>query len=186
MFKFKKSTTPRPWRTQSQAVAYNRRIQVIEELVSTPDGDEFVYVYVKSPHDIVATLAVTDDRQIVLVREYRHPIRQIIYNLPSGSIPEGEAPSEAARRELAEEAGYEAHDLTPLGRMVPFPGAVVGAIHLFLARRLRPIPQRLDTHEYIEVVQMHVDEALQRMLHGEFEDAGLQLALLLARQQQLL
>jgi ADP-ribose pyrophosphatase len=183
---FKKTTTPRPWRTRSSAVAYNRRIQVIEDLVSTPDGDEFVYVYVKSPHDIVATLAITADRQVVLVREYRHPMRQIIYNLPSGSIPDGEVPSDAARRELAEEAGYIAHDLTPLGRMVPFPGAVVGTIHLFLARTLQATPQHLDTHEFIEVVHMDASDVLQRVLRGEFEDGALQYTMLLAVQQGLL
>lgn len=182
---FKKSAVPRPWRIRGSAVAYNRRIQVIEDLVSTPDGDEFVYVYVKSPHDIVATLAITDARQVVLAREYRHPVRQIVYNLPSGSIPDGEVPSEAARRELAEEGGYLAHNLTPLGRMTPFPGAVVGTIHLFLARDLQPVPQRLDTHEYIEIVHMDVDDVLRRVLRGEFEDAALQLALLLAIQQKL-
>jgi hypothetical protein len=52
---------------------------VIEELVSTPDDDEFVYIYVKSAHDVVATLAITGDRQAVLVREYRHPQRDVCY-----------------------------------------------------------------------------------------------------------
>ena len=181
-----KSTLPRTWRTLSSAVAYNRRIQVIEELVATPDGDEFVYIYVKSAHDVVATLAITDDRQVVLVREYRHPLRKVIYNLPSGSIPNGEAPAQAARRELAEEAGYLARRILPLGSMVPFPGAVVGTIHLFLARDLHPIPQRLDMHEYIEVIQMDTDEVVQRVLRDEFEDAALQLAVLRATQQGLL
>ncbi len=117
---------------------------------------------------------------------YRHPIGKIIFNLPSGSIPDGETPSQAARRELAEEAGYLAHTLTPLGSMVPFPGAVVGTIHLFLARELHPTTQRLDTHEYIEVVPMAVDAVLQRTLRGEFADGALQLAVLRAAQQGLL
>jgi ADP-ribose pyrophosphatase len=177
---------PQPWRTLSHAIAYNRRIQVIEELVGTPDGDEFVYIYVKSAHDVVATLAITNTRQAVLVREYRHPIRQIIYNLPSGSIPNGEVPSQAARRELAEEAGYHARQLTPLGSMIPFPGAVIGTIHLFLARDLHPTPQHLDTHEYLEVVHLDVDELVHRTLSGEFADGALQLAVLRAAQQGLL
>lgn len=113
-------------------------------------------------------------------------IGKIIVNLPSGSIPDGETPSQAARRELAEEGGYQAHTLTPLGSMVPFPGAVVGTIHLFLARDLRPTPQRPDTHEYIEVVPMDVTELLQRVLRGEFEDGALQLAVLRAVQLGLL
>ena len=180
-----KTRLPHTWRTLSRAVAYNRRIQVIEELVGTRD-DEFVYIYVKSAHDVVATLAITDERTAVLVREYRHPIGKIIVNLPSGSIPDGETPSQAARRELAEEGGYLAHTLTPLGSMVPFPGAVVGTIHLFLARDLRPTAHRLDTHDYIEVEPMDVAELLQRVLRGEFEDGALQLAVLRAAQLGLL
>jgi len=181
-----KTIRPQPWRTLSHAIAYNRRIQVIEDLVGTPDGDEFVYIYVQSAHDVVATLAITDEREAVLVREYRHPLGKIIYNLPSGSIPDRENPMQAARRELAEESGYLARRLTPLGSMIPFPGAVVGTIHLFLARDLHPTPQRLDQHEYIEVVPMDVDIVLQRVLRGDFEDGALQLALLRAAQQGLL
>lgn len=174
-----------PWRTRTRAIAYQRRIQVIEELVSTPDGDEFVYIYVQSAHDIVATLAITTARQIVLAREYRHPLRKVIDNLPSGSIPDGESPVQTARRELAEEAGMLAGQMMPLGRMVPFPGAVVGTIHLFVARELQPTTRQLDTHEDIEVVLMDANEALQRALRGEFEDGALQLALLLASQRQM-
>ena len=155
-------------------------------LTVRPKGRLAAGCILKSAHDVVATLAITDDRQIVLVREYRHPLKQIIYNLPSGSIPDGEVPAQAARRELAEEAGYLARQITPLGRMVPFPGAVVGTIHLFLARELHPTPQRLDTHEYIEVVHLDADEVLRRVLHDEFEDAALQLAVLRAAQQRLL
>ena len=87
---------------------------------------------------------------------------------------------------MAEEAGYLARQITPLGRMVPFPGAVVGTIHLFLARDLHPTPQLLDTHEYIEVVHVDADEVLRRVLRDEFEDAALQMAVLRAAQQGLL
>ena len=63
---------------------------------------------------------------------------------------------------------------------------MVGTIHLFLARDLHPTPQRLDQHEYIEVVAMDVDAVLQRVLRGDFEDGALQLAVLRAAQQGLL
>src|SRR6266536_4127185 len=118
---FNRRSHPHSWRTRSSAIAYNRQIQVIEDLISTPDDGELVYVYVRNPHDIVAILAITENRQVVLVRAYCHPMGKMIYNLPSGGILEGEVPSQAARRQLAEQAGYCAHQLTPLGRMVPFP-----------------------------------------------------------------
>jgi 8-oxo-dGTP pyrophosphatase MutT (NUDIX family) len=182
---FRRRSHPHSWRTRSSAIAYNRRIQVIEDLISTPDDGEFVYVYVRNPHDIVAILAITENRQVVLVREYCHPMRKMIYNLPSGSILEGEVPSQAARRQLTEQSRYCARQLTPLGRMVPFPGAVVGTIHLFLAGGLHPAPQPHDAHTEPEIVLVNVDEALKRTLRGEFEDGALQLALLFAAQQRL-
>ncbi len=183
---FNRRSRPRSWRTRSSAIAYNRQIQVIEDLISTPDDGEFVYVYVRNPHDTVAILAITENRQVVLVREYCYPMRKMIYNLSSGSILEGEVPSQAARRQLAEQTGYCAHQLTPLGRMVPFPGAVVGTIHLFLAGGLHPAPPLPDAPTGSEIVLVNVDEALRRTLRGEFEDGALQLALLFAAQQQLL
>ena len=182
---FRRRSHPHSWRTRSSAIGYNRQIQVIEDLVSTPDDGEFVYVYVRNPHDIVSILAITENRQVVLVRAYCHPMRKMIANLPSGSILESEVPSQAARRQLAEQAGYCAHQLTPLGRMVPFPSAVVGAIHLFLAGGLHPAPQPPDAHTEREIALVNVDEALRRTLRGEFEDGALQLALLFAAQQRL-
>jgi len=181
-----KSSLLRPWRTLGSTVAYNHRIQVLEDQVSPPDRDMFVYVYVRGVHDIVAILALTDDRQVLLAQEYRHPLRKIIDNLPSGSIPDGEVPSQAARRELVEETGYTAHQLTPLGRMTPFPGITAGTIHLFLAQGLQPTAPHFDAHEYIRIERMDVDDVLQRVLRGEFEDGALQLAVLRAAQQGLL
>ena len=182
---FRRRSHRHPWRTRSSAIAYNRQFQVIEDLVSTPGDGEFVYVYVRNPHDIVAILAITENRQVVLVRAYCHPMRKVIYNLVSGSILEGEVPSQAARRQLAEHAGYRAHQLTPLGRMVPFPGVVVGTIHLFLADGLHPVPRPTEAHLEREIVLVHVDEVLRQTLRNEFEDGALQLAFLFAAQQQL-
>jgi len=180
------SVIPHPWRVLRSTVVYNHRIQVLEDRVSTPDGDEFVSIYAKSAHDLVAVLALTDERKVLLAYEYRQPLRRMIYNLPSGSIPEGEIPSQAARRELAEETGYTAHTITPLGRVIPLPSILAGAIHLFLARGLVQTAPHLDRHEYITIVPMDVGEALGRLLYDEFEDSALQMALLLAAQQRLL
>jgi hypothetical protein len=94
-------------------------------------------------------------------------------------------PSQAARRVLADAASLLAHQLTPLGRMAPFPDSVAGTIHLFLARELALTPDQRDIPEPGEVVLMDAIEALGRTLRGEFEDGALQLALLFAAQQQL-
>ena len=176
---------PQPWRTRSSTVVYNQRILVIEDLVSAPSNGEFVYPYLKSAHDAIAILAMTDDGQVVLARAYCHPMRKILYTLLTGSILDGEVPSQAARRVLTASASLLAHQLTPLGRMAPFPDSVAGTIHLFLARELALAPDQRDIPEPGEVVLMDAIEALGRTLRGEFEDGALQLALLFAAQQQL-
>jgi hypothetical protein len=183
---FSRRRCPQPWCTWSSAAVYNQRILIIEDLVSTPSNGAFVYPYLKSAHDAIATLAMTDDGQVVLAHAYCHPTRKILYTLLTGSMLDGEVPSQAARRVLANAAGLLAHQFTPLGRMAPFPDTVAGTIHLFLARELAPAPDQHDTPEADEVVLMDAIEALQRTLRGEFEDGALQLALLFAAQQRLL
>ena len=182
---FSRRRRPHPWRTRSSAVVYNQRILVIEDLVTTPDNHEFVYPYLKSAHDTVATLALTNDGQVVLARAYCHPLHKILSTLLEGSLLDGEVPSLAARRVLADAAGVLARQLTPLGRMAPLPDTVAGTIHLFLARELAPAPRQHEVEEPVEVMLMDAIEALGRTLRGEFEDGALQLALLFAAQHQL-
>lgn len=143
------------------------------------------YYYLESPVESVATLALTENREILLTRQYRHPIREVIFDLPAGRLSPGEDALAGARRELEEETGYRAGTLVPLGRFNPFPGSLKVTAHLFFATDLTPTLQRLDPDEELDLVLMPFDEVLAGVLNGEFIDGSLQMAMLLAAQKGL-
>jgi ADP-ribose pyrophosphatase len=143
------------------------------------------FIYLDSNIKAVATLGLTDDGNILLTRQYRHPIRQEIYDLPAGKLEPGEEPIDGARREFEEETGYHPRDIRPLGSFNQFPGMLHAYTHLFFARDLVKIGQHLDEGEYLEVTAVPIGELLERVLAGEFIDGSLQLALLLAIQKGL-
>ena len=148
-------------------------------------GRRAPYFYLESPIDSVATVALTADGQVILTRQYRHPLGAVIYDLPAGRLRRGEDPAAGARRELEEETGYRAGSLTPLGRYNPFPGYLKVTAHLFLAADLIYSGQRLDEGEELEVVTMPFADALAMVLRGDCIDGSLQLGVLLAAQKGL-
>jgi ADP-ribose pyrophosphatase len=148
-------------------------------------GRRYPYYYLESPVDSVAVVAVTAGGQVVLTRQYRHPVRQVIYDLPAGRLGPGEDPEAGARRELEEETGDRAGRVERLGSFNPFPGSLKVTGHLFFAAGLSPGPQRLDEGEELQVRLLPFAEALSMVLRGECLDGALQLGLLLAAQKGL-
>lgn len=144
------------------------------------------YIYLDSNINAVATLGLTEEGKILLTRQYRHPIRQEIYDLPAGKLEPGEEPLDGARREFEEETGYHPREIIPLGVFNQFPGMLHATTHLFFASDLVKTGQHLDEGEYLEVAAVPVGELLARVLAGEFIDGSLQLAMLLALQKGLL
>jgi ADP-ribose diphosphatase len=148
-------------------------------------GHRAPYFYLESPVDSVATVALTAEGWIILTRQYRHPLNAVIYDLPAGRLRAGEDPAAGAHRELEEETGYRAGNLTPLGRYNPFPGYLKVTAHLFLATDLTFTGQRLDEGEELEVVTMPFADVLAMVMRGECIDGSLQLGMLLAAQKGL-
>ena len=145
---------------------------------------EMDYYYLTSPGEAVATVALTDDRCVLLTRQYRHPVRRVIWDLPAGAMQPGEDPAEAARRELLEETGYCAGELVRLAYFNQFPGSMNIGTHLFLAQKLTWVGQRLDPGEELNVVRMPFDQALEMVLGGEVIDGSLMLGMLLVAQRR--
>jgi ADP-ribose pyrophosphatase len=156
---------------------------VKDHLRDRDSGQERDYFYLSSPNEAVATVALLENRHVLLTRQYRHPLRRIIWDLPAGAISPGEEPLAAARRELEEETGYRAAEMTRLTYFNQFPGSMNIGTHLFLARRLTWIGQHLDPGEELEVVAMPFEEALAMVLAGELVDGSLMLGLLLVAQK---
>jgi len=170
---------------ESRIVFEHAQVRVIMDTLEH-NGRRSPYFYLEGPGEAVATIALTADGQIVLTRQYRHPVRAVIYDLPAGRLNPGESSIEGARRELEEETGYRAERIVPLGRYNQFPGALKVATTIFLATDLAPTRQRLDEGEELDVVLMPVREALAMILRGEVIDGSLQLGVLLAVQKGLI
>lgn len=150
------------------------------------DGAERSYFYLESPVDAVATVGLTAGGEILLTRQYRHPVGRVIYDLPAGRLEPGEDPLEGARREFEEETGYYPQHIERLGVYNQFPGTLRVKTNLFFARHLVPTRQHLDDGEELEMICKPVQEVLQMILSGEVVDGSLQLGVLLAYHKGLL
>jgi ADP-ribose pyrophosphatase len=125
-------------------------------------------------------LPAFDDGTIALVRQYRHPARRYLLELPAGTLDDNERPEEGAARELEEELGVIAGRMEKLSEFFVSPGFCEEKMWLYLATELMETAQRLEEDELIEVVRLPIERALQMITDGEIEDAKTIIGLMLA------
>lgn len=118
--------------------------------------------------------ALTDNNELVFVRQFRYPYKQVILELPAGKLEKGEDPFECGKRELLEEAGVVANEYTFLGKLYPSPGYCAEIIWLYLARDLEFFNQQLDEDEFLEVEKIPLEKAVDMVLNNEIADAKTQ------------
>jgi ADP-ribose pyrophosphatase len=117
-----------------------------------------------------AMVPLINNEEVVLIKQYRHAIREFIWEIPAGTLDLNESPLSCARRELIEEIGYSATDWHQLGTITPLPGCSNERIHIFLALDLKPAEQNLDDDEMINVHKINFSEALQMIESGKISD----------------
>ena len=152
------------------------KLQVRRERYALPDGRRVTLDTVRVPA-VAYIVPLLDDGRVVLIRQYRPIVGAEIWELPAGTIEAGESPEACARRELVEEAGYDAGRLDPLGEALADPGLTDERIFLFVARDLRPVSRELDADEQIEVAPVTLAEAYRMADAGDILDAGTLVAL---------
>ncbi len=135
-----------------------------------PTGDRVLLEIVHHP-GAAAIVAVDDEDQVALLRQYRHAAGGYIWKVPAGTLAPGEAPDVCARRELREETGLTATRWTGLGSILTTPGFCDERIHLFLARGLSQLAQQLDSDEVLSVSRVPFARALEMIGCGEIDDA---------------
>ena len=116
-------------------------------------------------------LALTDEDEVYLVRQFRYPFAEELWELPAGKLEAGEDPLEAAKRELTEECGLTADEYIDLQPLYPTVGYCSEVIYTWLARGLHPAPMHLDEDEFLTPEKVPFTEALAMVLDGRIRDS---------------
>jgi 8-oxo-dGTP pyrophosphatase MutT (NUDIX family) len=140
---------------ESKLLIGERWLQLREDRVRLANGHEIERFHVIHGPDWASVLCVTEASEVVLVRQYRHGIAQPSLELPAGVIEPHETPEEAARRELAEETGYESDDWVRIQSVSTEPARHTTQAHFFCARGARltqkPAPEETEVLEVLRV-----------------------------------
>jgi ADP-ribose pyrophosphatase len=162
----------------SQREIYRGKIVNLKvDMVRLESGSEVIREVVEHPGGVVAA-PFLDDGRLLLVRQFRYPIRKYLLELPAGKMEKGQEPLETIHREVEEEVGHHARSMDYQCSFYTSPGISTEIIHFYVARDLEPVPQRLEEGEHITVEAYTLDECVAQVRSGEITDGKTILAVL--------
>lgn len=151
----------------SEYLLITRWLTVRKDHVKMPSGAEMDDYYVLEYPDWINVIAITEDGMFVIERQYRHGTQSVDYELCAGTIEKGEAPIDAAKRELLEETGYEGGEWTLYCESYPNPAAMTTTNYSFLAKGVKYSGERhLEKTEDISIHLMTFDEVKELVMNG--------------------
>ena len=168
--------------TATRTIHRDRWINLRADDCLRADGLEIAPYYVLEYPDWVQIVAIDDNEQMVIVRQYRHGVGRVTREIPSGCLdPEDKDPLAGAARELLEETGYASDRLRQVGTICNNPQNQTNVIHIFLAEGARKVAgQTLDESEDILVELMPVAEARRVAMAGGFDHSAQIASILIA------
>ena len=168
-----------PQLVASELLAASRWRAVVSDELRRTDGRPSAYTYLAVPR-AVFVVAVTSARELVLVRQYRHPVRDWTLEVPAGSVEEGESALEAAQRELREEVGGRSSSWQHLSTFYSSSAHLSLRSDAFLAHDVELASPSADEEESLVTVRLPLEEALAGARNGGFVEGQTALAILLA------
>ena len=166
--------------TAARHVIYRGRIVTLRrDDALLPNGKPCLREVVDHPGGVYI-VALTDENELLLVRQFRYPYGEVLLELPAGKLDAGEAPLAAGQRELLEETGALAGSWEDLGLFYPTPGYCAEKIYTYLARELRFEAPKPDEDEFLECERVPLAEAVRMVMAGELSDGKTQAGVLKA------
>lgn len=127
-------------------------------------------------------IAVTDEKKMVMVRQYRKPAKKVMFEVPAGKIDPNEEPEVTAKRELKEETGYTAGSVKYICKFYPSVGYSEEVLHLYFCSDLVKGDTAFDDNEAIDIEEYGIEELFNMVMRGEIDDAKTIIAIMYARE----
>ncbi|MBQ5311461.1 MAG: NUDIX hydrolase [Oscillospiraceae bacterium] len=166
--------------TEKQTVFEGRIVTVRKDKARLDNGDIVNRELVIHPGG-VCVVPLTDDNEIIMVRQFRYAFMEPLIEIPAGKLEPGEDHRSAALRELSEETGASCKSFDYLGVCYPSVAYLTEKIHIYLARGLVFGSAHPDEGEYLDIIKVPLDEAVSMVLDGRIPDAKTQIAVLKTR-----
>lgn len=155
--------------------------KVFDVLKDTVKEGEKEYIREIVTHNGSAVIVpVFDDKRVALVKQYRHPAKKYLYEIPAGTLEKDESPEIGAKRELEEEIGVTCKQIEKLTEFWVSPGFLTEKMYVFLARGLNETEQNLDDDETIEIEKFTFEEVFEMIRKNQIEDAKTMVGLIMA------
>ncbi|HHT9119883.1 MAG TPA: NUDIX hydrolase [Candidatus Hypogeohydataceae bacterium YC41] len=158
---------------KSELIYGGKKLRLYRDEVELPSGGKALREVVEHPGS-VAMVPIIKEGEVLLIRQYRYAVKGYLYEIPAGTLEEGETPEQCAIREMEEETGYLPQRLEKLGQFYPSPGVMNELMHLYKVSQLvRKKPESVVSppEESIEqVVILHLSKALDMIRRGEIID----------------
>jgi ADP-ribose pyrophosphatase len=170
---------------QREKLHAGKVFDLIVDQVEYPSGNRAVREVADHPGGAV-TVPFLNDSTLLLIRQFRYPLNDVIYEFPAGKLDPQETPERCAARELEEETGYRARSLTPLGKIYTSPGFCTELLHLFVATGLTHVVDgpRLEEGELgLTVLPTPLETVAEMIRDGTIVDAKTICAFFLAMKQ---
>ena len=142
-----------------------------------PNGNSCIREVIEHPGGVTVA-ALTDEKELILVRQFRYPYSEEILELPAGRIEPGEDPLACGKRELQEEVGAAASNYIDLGKFYPTTGYCGEVIHLYAATGLNFTGQKLDEDEFLNIERIPLERVVKMIMSNEIRDGKTQAAVL--------
>ena len=155
---------------ESKEAFSGRLVKLRVDTVRLPNGNVATREIVVH-RGAIAAVPLIDHEKVIMVRQFRQAAGETLLEIPAGTLEPGEDPFAAVVRELGEEIGYHSNKLTPMFRSYLAPGYSSEMLHTFLAEELVKTQAHTEPDEFIEVVEVPLAEAVEKILLGEIKDA---------------